>query len=409
MVKIIRSIKELQKIESEWNSLAESSPNENVFMSFDWNFLWIKYFLRRKDRLFIIAVYNDANENELEALAPFFLKRFCLFFKSLMFVSGDYSDYLNIIVKKGADKERIYSEIFGEIIKNNGADMIYLRQVSAELLNGVKKNVSEHFGLKLNYKESGGCYYFNLPDSIDAYMMRFNSKQRYNILSRVEKAEKNNIRFIGSSDFDKSLFKEYLNYFFGLHQKRWNDKGKKGVFYNKKIKFFFTDLFTVLYNKNKIALSFLAFDKEAGGGGGHSGGGGIGNGSGGGGIGSIGSKKIISSAVCFDSGNKRQVYLPGFDPEYSNFHPGIVLTYYIIKEAIGCKFEEFDFLKGGEEYKQRFGAVKRENYKLYSYKNKIIYYIFKFSLFIENEIKEKLKDLAFKIKRFLIKRFLKIV
>ena len=394
MVKIIRSIKELQKIESEWNSLAESSPNENVFMSFDWNFLWIKYFLRRKDRLFIIAVYNDANENELEALAPFFLKRFCLFFKSLMFVSGNYSDYLNIIVKKGADKERIYSEIFGEIIKNKGADMIYLRQVSAELLNGVKKNVSEHFGLKLNYKESGGCYYFNLPDSIDAYMMRFNSKQRYNILSRVEKAEKNNIRFIGSSDFDKSLFKEYLNYFFGLHQKRWNDKGKRGVFYSKKIKFFFTDLFTVLYNKNKIALSFLAFDKEAGGG----------DGSGGG-----GNKKIISSAVCFDSGNKRQVYLPGFDPEYSNFHPGIVLTYYIIKEAIGCKFEEFDFLKGGEEYKQRFGAVKRENYKLYSYKNKIIYYIFKFSLFIENEIKEKLKDLAFKIKRFLIKRFLKIV
>jgi len=46
-------------------------------------------------------------------------------------------------------------------------------------------------------------------------------------------------------------------------------------------------------------------------------------------------------------------------------------------------------------------SKSRENYKLYSYKNKIIYYIFKFSLFIENEIKEKLKDLAFKIKRFL--------
>ncbi len=377
MIKIIRSIEELQKLESEWNDLLKSSPNENVFMSFDWNFLWIKYFLRGKDSLFIIAVYNDANE--LEALAPFFLKRFFLFFKSLIFISGDYSDYLGIIVKKDADKERIYSEIFGEITNNKIADIIYMRQVSGELLNGVKKNVSGYYGLKLNYKESGCCYYFNLPDGMDGYMRRFNSKQRYNILNRVEKAEKNNIGFIGSSAIDKSLFNEYLNYFFDLHQKRWNDKGKKGVFYNKKIKNFFTDLFTILYNKNKIALSFLKVNEEAS----------VGNG---------GKENIISSAVCFDSGNKRQVYLPGFDPEYSNFHPGIVLTYYIIKEAIGKKYEEFDFLKGGEEYKQRFGAVKRENFKLYLYKNKIIYYICKINFFIEKEIKEKLKESAFKIK-----------
>ena len=377
MIKIIRSIEELQKLESEWNDLLKSSPNENVFMSFDWNFLWIKYFLHGKDSLFIIAVYNDANE--LVALAPFFLKRFFLFFESLIFISGDYSDYLGIIVKKDADKERIYYEIFGEIIKNKTADIIYMRQVSAELLNGVKKNVSGYYGLKLNYKESGGCYYFNLPDSMDGYMKQFNSKRRYNILNRVEKAEKNNIGFIGSSDLDKSLFKEYLNYFFGLHQKRWNDKGGKGVFYNKKIKNFFMDLFTVLYNKNKIALSFLAIDEGVSGG-------------------NSAKKKIISSAVCFDSGNKRQVYLPGFDPKYSNFHPGIVLTYYIIKEAIDEKYEEFDFLKGGEEYKQRFGAVKRENFKLYLYKNKIIYYIYKINFFIEKEVKEKLKESAFKIK-----------
>lgn len=383
MVKIIRNIKELQKIESEWNALLKSSLNENVFLSYDWNYLWVKHFLGDAGNLFIIAVYNDAKE--LEAIAPFFLKRFFLFFKSLMFISGDYSDYLDIIVRKDADKERIYSEIFGEIIKNKISNIIYLKQVSGGLLNDIKKNVSESYGLKLNYKESGDCYYFNLPIGMDAYMKRFNSKQRYNILSRVEKAEKNNIRFISSSAIDKTLFNTYLNYFFDLHQKRWNEKGKRGVFYNKKIKKFFTDLFIALFNKNKIALSFLAIDKAA----------------------DIDRdnkdelnvlKAAVSSAVCFDSGNKRQVYLPGFDTKYSNYHPGMVLTYHIIKEAVGNKYEEFDFLKGGEEYKQRFGAVKRENYKLYIYNNKIVFYIYKVSLFIEKEVKEKLKDLAFKIK-----------
>jgi CelD/BcsL family acetyltransferase involved in cellulose biosynthesis len=204
---------------------------------------------------------------------------------------------------------------------------------------------------------------------MDDYMKRFNSKQRYNILSRADKAEKNGIRFIGSQDTDKSLFKAYLGHFFRLHQKRWNEKGKRGAFHNKKIKTFFTDLFTVLFDKNKIALPVLA-DNE----------------------------NIIASAVCFDYAGKRQVYLPGFDSKYSGYHPGIVLTYHIIKEAIGRRYEEFDFLKGGEEYKQRFGAVKRANYKLYLYKNKIVFYIYKISLFIEKEVKEKLKDLAFKIR-----------
>lgn len=376
MIKIIRSIKELQKIETEWNSLLKSSSNENIFLSYDWNYLWIKYFLGDAGNLFIIAVYNDAEE--LEAIAPFFLKRFFLFFKSLMFISGDYSDYIDIILRKGADKERIYPEIFGEIIKNKISNIIYLKQVSEGLLNYIKKNVSESYGLKLNYKESGGCYYFKLPDNIADYMKRFNSKQRYNILSRVEKAERNNIKFFSSSDIDEPLFGTYLNYFFDLHQKRWNEKGKRGVFYNKRIKSFFTDLFTVLFNENKIALSFLLINES-------------------GGIRSINKENIISSAVCFDCSDKRQVYLPGFDTEYSNYHPGIVLTYYIIEEAIAKKYKEFDFLKGGEDYKQRFGAVKRENYKLYLYKNKIVYYIYKVSLFIEKEIREKLKDLAFKI------------
>ena len=374
MIKIIRNIKEFQKIESEWNALLKSSLNESVFLSYDWNYLWVKHFLGDAGNLFTIAVYNDAKE--LEAIAPFFIKRFFLFFKSLMFISGDYSDYLGIIIRKDVDKERIYSEIFGEIIKNKISNIIYLKQVSEGLLSDIKKNVSEPYRLKLNYKESGDCYYFNLPTDMDAYMKRFNSKQRYNILSRVEKAEKNNIRFISSSAIDKSLFKEYLNYFFDLHQKRWNEKGKRGVFYNKKIKKFFTDLFIALFNENKISLSFLAIDKAE--------------------LNAL--KAAVSSAVCFDSGNKRQVYLPGFDTKYSNYHPGIVLTYHIIKEAVGNKYEEFDFLKGGEEYKQRFGAVKRENYKLYIYNNKIVFYIYKISLFIEKEVIEKLKDLAFKFK-----------
>ena len=137
MIKIIRNIKELQEIENEWNALLKSSLNENVFLSYDWNYLWVKHFLGDAGNLFIIAVYNDAEG--LEAIAPFFIKRFFLFFKSLLFISGDYSDYLGIIIRKDVYKERIYSEIFGEIIKNKISNIIYLKQVSEGLLSDIKK------------------------------------------------------------------------------------------------------------------------------------------------------------------------------------------------------------------------------------------------------------------------------
>ena len=375
MIKIIQNINELESIESEWNDLFEESSGSNVFQSFDWNYIWLKHFLRKNDNIFIIAVYNDKENGKIEAIAPFFIRRFFLFLKSLMFISYDYSDYLDIIIRKNCDKEKIYAEIFNTVLLKNKsnkiADIIYLKQVSKKTLNLISEYLQKIKKISLNFKESGNCYYFNLPDNIEEYMKRFNSKQRYNILKRVEKADDVNIKYSACSSVNtyKSLFEKYLNIFFELHQKRWQGKGKRGVFYNDDIKSFFKELFISLFNKNRITLSTLK----------------------------INDGNIIASAVCFDYADKKQIYLPGFDTAYSGYHPGIVLIYNDIKESINKKYKELDFLKGGEEYKQRFGAVKRENYKLYLYKNKIYFYIYKINIFFENEVKEKTVNIVNKM------------
>ena len=375
MIKIIQSIKELESIESEWNDLFEDNRSLNVFQSFDWNYIWLKHFIQKNDNIVIIAVYDDKENGKLEAIAPFFTKRFFLFLKSLMFISYDYSDYLDIIIRKNCDKEKIYAEIFNTVLLKNKsnkiADIIYLKQVSKKTLNLISEYLQKIKKISLNFKESGNCYYFNLPDNIEEYMKRFNSKQRYNILKRVEKADDVNIKYSACSSVNtyKSLFEKYLNIFFELHQKRWQGKGKRGVFYNDDIKSFFKELFISLFNKNRITLSTLK----------------------------INDGNIIASAVCFDYADKKQIYLPGFDTAYSGYHPGIVLIYNDIKESINKKYKELDFLKGGEEYKQRFGAIKRENYKLYLYKNKIYFYIYKINIFFENEVKEKTVNIVNKM------------
>ncbi len=387
MIKIIRNIEELEDLKYEWGALLQESRSNNVFLTYDWVYLWVKYFLdgKKRNSLFIVCIYD--RNNRIEAIAPFFIKSFFLFFKAVMFISHDFSDYLDIIIHKQSNPEDIVAEILTAIKENHIANIIFLKQVSELLLGNITKDSISKDGTtkdiitkdnkheyqndykykqaiySLTYKESGDCYYIKLPDGIDAYMKQFNSKQRYNILSRVEKAKKKSVEYISPENIDGNSLNSLLDNFFKLHQKRWNEKGHGGVFNSSKIKSFFKEIFGSLFQSNILALSFLKYNNE-----------------------------FISAAVCFDYAGNRQVYLPGFDTKYSDLHPGIVLTYYNINEAIDKKYSEFDFLKGGEDYKKRFLGIKRKNYKLYLYKSKFIFYIFKLNLFFNNELKNKTKE-----------------
>jgi CelD/BcsL family acetyltransferase involved in cellulose biosynthesis len=54
------------------------------------------------------------------------------------------------------------------------------------------------------------------------------------------------------------------------------------------------------------------------------------------------------------------VYNSGIDPRFSEYSPGWVLLGYLLQWAIDQKRAEFDFMRGDEDYKYRFGAVDRQ-------------------------------------------------
>jgi CelD/BcsL family acetyltransferase involved in cellulose biosynthesis len=62
--------------------------------------------------------------------------------------------------------------------------------------------------------------------------------------------------------------------------------------------------------------------------------------------------------LCFDYNNEFLLYNSGFDPEqFAHLSPGNVLTAYTIQDAIRLGRSRYDFLRGDEIYKFRFGAV----------------------------------------------------
>jgi CelD/BcsL family acetyltransferase involved in cellulose biosynthesis len=64
-------------------------------------------------------------------------------------------------------------------------------------------------------------------------------------------------------------------------------------------------------------------------------------------------------------GDRLLLYNSGYDPEkFAELSPGIVLTAFTIEDTIRRGVRVFDFLRGNEVYKYRFGAVDTVIYSL---------------------------------------------
>jgi CelD/BcsL family acetyltransferase involved in cellulose biosynthesis len=73
-----------------------------------------------------------------------------------------------------------------------------------------------------------------------------------------------------------------------------------------------------------------------------------------------------ASLLCFDYNDEILVYNSGYDPEqFANLSPGNVLVSYSIQEAIRLGRSRYDFLRGDEVYKFRFGAQAEPVYDLH--------------------------------------------
>ena len=72
----------------------------------------------------------------------------------------------------------------------------------------------------------------------------------------------------------------------------------------------------------------------------------------------------IASLCCFAYGATYAAYNSGYHPAYAEISAGIVLFAERIRTAIARGFTAFDFMRGNESYKYRFGATDQPLYQL---------------------------------------------
>jgi CelD/BcsL family acetyltransferase involved in cellulose biosynthesis len=305
----------------DWDDLLERSVNAPFFMRYIYQRTWWQYL--GNDDLVLIAIHTDGGR--LVGLAPLYGGVNRAGQRELSFVGCvDVSDYLDLLV------DRDYIEpVYQALLDGLGSvawDKLYLCSLPHNSITHDRlADTVREYGWKAEVSQQDVCPVITLPGDWQDYLAGLDKKQRHEIRRKTRKIEAEaQTRWYVVDSVDG--LDEAVEAFIELHQKSTRDKED---FWTDGLIQFFTALAVELAKVGWLKLYFIEVNGVR-----------------------------AAAMLCFDYNNEFLLYNSGFDPEqFAHLSPGNVLTAYTIQDAIRLGRSRYDFLRGDEIYKFRFGAV----------------------------------------------------
>jgi len=315
----------------EWNDLLKQSALDTLFLTWEWQKTWWEH-LGEGD-LFLIALRDD--QGRLAGIAPLYRTTAASGERKLSIVGCvDVSDYLDLLVARGREWD-VYHALLDYLgsAEMAGWDVVEFCNVpEVSPAHRVLAEIAVGHGYAFRTAVEDVCPLIDLPASWDEYLASLDKKQRHEIRRKVRRLEgEADVRwYIVGQEQDLA---EEIEAFIELHQKSSVDKDD---FMDEPMKSFFRAMAHVLQPLGWLQLAFIEIDGQK-----------------------------AASMLNFDYQDTIMVYNSGYDPQrYAHMSPGIVLLTYCIQHAIALGRARFDFLRGDEPYKYRFGARDTRVYRL---------------------------------------------
>ena len=192
-------------------------------------------------------------------------------------------------------------------------------------------NAAAAQGFWAQIEENDVAPFLALPSTEDDWLAALPSKLRHEIRRKARKLAAETDGYEVTYATPETLGAD-LDRFVELHR---SSEGPKGKFMEPGMEIFFRRLGEAFLADDCFRLAFI----EAGG-------------------------EKVAGAIGFAFGDTFFLYNSAFDHEWKPMSPGMVLVGELIKQAIEEGRSGFDFLKGGLEYKFRFGAAPRKLMRL---------------------------------------------
>lgn len=329
-IKAIRTYEEFEALEVEWNDLLRHSASHVPFSRHEFLRTWWSTLGGgewEQGDLFILV--GRTADGALRGIAPLFLTKNQQGEKALMLLgSFEIADYLDIIARPedlSAFVSAALKFLHGEDASSWDVLDLYNILEDSPTIPALQA-AAEQNGLQITQDRLQHCPFIPLPGDWETYLGSIDKKQRHEIRRKIRRAESNLQPVRWYIVEDGSRLESEVEAFLDL----MGQDPEKKAFLTDVMRSQMRAAVRAAFDAGWLQLSFLE----------------------------VGGLKA-AGYLNFDYANHIWVYNSGFDYEFSSLSPGWVLLGYLLQWANENKRVAFDFMRGDEDYKYRFGGVDR--------------------------------------------------
>jgi hypothetical protein len=350
----ILDVEDLQSIRERWNELALCMRLPSVFSTWEWMSLWWKHF-GEAYRPLVLLIYD---RHELAGILPLAVRTMIIEDGVIpartlsLWGSIELSpDHLDIVASNENAKPCIEAAL--SFLRNDYRqwDILYFSHLDGEshLLHEIKENLGL---LDTDIHQVSVAPYIAIEEDhkseIENYLKSLGKNRRHDIRRRTRILyDENSIQYISAG---LSIDPGTIETLFDLHKLRAETKGIKTSFSGSELLNFHTEVAETFARRDWLRLRFLKHGDEA-----------------------------VAAIYCFSFAGRWFGYQSGLNPDWESKGAGSVLLFTGIQEAFSENMVEFDFLRGGEAYKNTWTNRYRDQFDVRSYNTTTIGALFKSS------------------------------
>ena len=333
------NLDELASYTDDWERLAAGVP----FRSSTWLWHWWRHYGPQNDaeklrtRLAVLCVFDEANS--LIGIAPWRLDCSTTHGRVLRPLgSGEVcSDYLSVLCHTAA-QNAVVEALADYLVESALADDSNALRWDLLELTGVDAADGAVAGLVDRLADSGAtvhrrpglnCWRLELPADWNAYVASLGKNLRRDV-RRLEKGLLDTDRVVLHSITRLDELPRAMDILVELHQRRREMLGEEGSFASVRFLGFYQHVVPELLRHGQVQFQWLELDG-----------------------------KPVAAEYQLVGHGTLYAYQAGVDPESMKHQPGKLITLAILRQAIERGYRAFDFLRGDEPYKARFGARPR--------------------------------------------------
>lgn len=319
-----------EHLKAEWNALLDESISHVPFLRHEYLSVWWQTRgggeWPPEAQLAVVTAHQDGR---LVAVAPLFHAPDFKGRPALMFLgSVEISDYLDFIVRPD-DLQPFLNELLpflqsADLPEWQALDLYNLLDPSPSV--EALKGTAAALGWQAEVEQAYHAPYIPLPGDWEAYLASIDKKQRHEIRRKVRRAEAAPVAPSWYLVEDERTLDEEIDAFLGMMAQ---DPNKK-EFLTEPMQAAMREIIRCAFKEGCLHLAVLTFGEQR-----------------------------AAAYLSFDYLNRLWVYNSGWDSRFSEFSPGWVLLAYLLEWANKNGRSEFDFMRGDEDYKYRFGGVDR--------------------------------------------------